>query len=720
MKQVLIHKGNAIIRDVPAPQVGPGEVLVKVHTSCLSVGTEMSGIRQSAVPLWKKALKQPEKVAATLKLASSMGLQRTLSLLEEKREAAYPTGYSATGIVVNVGADIHDIAIGDRVACAGAQCAHHAEFIRVPRNLCASLPESLSWESASTVTLGAIALQGIRRAEPTLGENFAVIGLGILGQLTVQLLKANGCRTIGIDIDSERIALALSLGMDLGLNPNEGDNIEQVQRVTDGLGVDGVIITAATPSDAVVSTAFKLCRKKGRVVLVGDVGLHLNRADFYVKEIDFLISSSYGPGRYDHRYEEQGLDYPVAYVRWTENRNMNEYLRLLAEKRIQVDRLISARYPISEASKAYASLNDAAIKPMMVLLTYPEDSKPIHTVHLKPAAKPTQGKIRVAVLGAGAFARSAHLPNLQSMSERFIIQAIVTRTGHNATAAAKQFGASYCSTDFDEVLSDPDVDAVIIATRHHQHGSMALAALQAGKHVLVEKPLALTIEELIALDEFINATNDKPKPILLTGYNRRFSPYARRMAELLQGRSAPFIVNYRMNAGYIPLDNWVHGPEGGGRNLGEACHIYDLFTYLTNAEVISVTAQSIMPKSHHYGRHDNFIATMTFNDGSVASLTYTALGAKDFPKETADLYVDGKLMVLSDYKSLEVHGIKGKSLKTSAQEKGLREELISFADAINNGSWPIPWWQQLQSAKIALLVEEQIAMMRDETRAVSK
>jgi predicted dehydrogenase/threonine dehydrogenase-like Zn-dependent dehydrogenase len=709
MKQVLISKGKAIVSEVPAPSVGSGEVLVRVHTSCLSVGTEMSGVRSSAVPLWKKALKQPEKVASTLKLVSTMGFSRTWSLLEEKIDAAHPTGYSATGTVIAVGTDIHDLVIGDRVACAGAQCAHHAEFIRVPRNLCVNLPETLSWENASTVTLGAIAMQGVRRTQPTLGETFVIIGLGILGQLTAQLLKANGCRTIGIDVDRERIALALSLGMDMGLCPDDGDSIDQVARLTDGLGADGVIITAATSSDAVVSTAFKVCRKKGRVVLVGDVGLNLNRADFYVKEIDFLISSSYGPGRYDHRYEEQGLDYPVAYVRWTENRNMGEYLRLLAEKRIQVEQLISARYPIAEATQAYASLTEAAVKPMMVLLTYPaNEEKPAHTIRLKPAVAYMAGKIRIAVLGAGAFARSAHLPNLKSMSDRFTLQAVATRTGHSAAAVAKQFGASYCTTDFEEVLGDPDVDAVIIATRHQQHGAMALAALQAGKHVLVEKPLALTGAELAALDEFITSNTDKPLPVLLTGYNRRFSPYAKRMAELLEKRGAPFMLNYRMNAGYIPLDNWVHGAEGGGRNLGEACHIYDLFTFFANAEVAEVSAHSIIPKSHHYGRNDNFIATITFNDGSVASLTYTALGFKECPKEIADLYVDGKLLALSDYKSLEAHGLKGKSLKTSMQEKGLREELVAFADAINGADWPIPWWQQLQSARIGLMVEKQI------------
>jgi predicted dehydrogenase len=342
----------------------------------------------------------------------------------------------------------------------------------------------------------------------------------------------------------------------------------------------------------------------------------------------------------------------------------------------------------------------------MVLLTYSDrHAEPDRTLKLNPKTNVKPGRIRVAVLGAGGFARSAHLPNLQALSDRLVLRAVVTRTGHHAAAVAKQFGAAYASTDYEKVLADPEVDAVIIATRHHLHGAMALAALQAGKHVLVEKPLALTGDELDALDSFLTADENKSLQVLLTGYNRRFSPYARRMAELLQGRSGPFMLNYRMNAGYIPLDHWVHGPEGGGRNLGEACHIYDLFTFLADAEVTEISAYAIAPRSQHYGRTDNFVATLRFADGSVATLTYTALGNKDYPKEMADLYTDGKLAVLEDYKRLDVHGVKGKSLKTQLQEKGLTEELIAFADAINGGQWPIPWWQQRQSAGVALEVE---------------
>ncbi len=705
MKQVLIHKGGAIVSDVPAPRIDAGEILVKVNTSCLSVGTEMSGVRSSATPIWKKVLADPQKIVTTIQTVKSLGVNRVWSLIEQKKGAAHPTGYSAAGIVVEVGANITDIFPGDRVACAGAQYAYHAEYIKVPRNLCTPIPNEVNWKEASCVTLGAIALQGLRRATPTLGETFVVIGLGILGQLTVQLLKANGCKVIGIDLDEKRITLAKSLGMDMGFTGSSA--IDDVARLTDGFGADGVIITAATSSDAVVSSAFRMCRKKGRVVLVGDVGLNLNRADFYSKEIDFFISSSYGPGRYDNRYEEQGLDYPLPFVRWTENRNMSEFLQQVGRKTVKIEPLITSCFPVEEATQAYASLSNENEKPLMVLLTYDNNEfVPKFSVKLNEQPASTKGKIKVAVIGAGGFARSAHLPNLRSLSNRFSIHTIVTRSGHIAADIAKQFGAMNASTDYETVLADPEINAVIIATRHHLHGAMALDALRAGKHVLVEKPLALTESEIAQLDNYIR--NTPQTPILFTGYNRRFSPYAVRMADILSKRTNPFIINYRMNAGYIPLDNWVHGIEGGGRNIGEACHIYDLFTFFANEEVINISAKSIIPQTGYYGKNDNFVATMNFKDGSVATLTYSAAGSKHYPKEIAEMYVDGKSVVMTDYKQLDIFGEGTKSFKNAIADKGLRQELIAFADAINQGEWKMPWWQQLQSARIALEVEAQI------------
>ena len=451
-----------------------------------------------------------------------------------------------------------------------------------------------------------------------------------------------------------------------------------------------------------------MCRKKGRVVLVGDVGLNLNRADFYVKEIDFLISTSYGPGRYDQRYEEQGLDYPIGYVCWTENRKMAEYLRLIAAGCVQIAPMVAARYPISAAEAAYAAISGSE-KPLVILLTYPGQAAPRgRLVTLTAAPRTNTGQIRIAVVGAGSFARSAHLPNLRALSEHFSLRAVVNRTGHTAKAVGQQFGADYVSTDTKEVFADSKVDAVLIATRHHLHGSLVLAALRAGKHVLVEKPLTLSMSELQALEDFYKAEVGTTKPLLLTGYNRRFSPHALRLKTIVANRAAPFIFNYRMNAGYIHSEHWVHGTEGGGRNLGEACHIYDVFTFLADAEVVAVSAHAIKSTTAHYGRNDNFVATVSFADGSVATLTYTALGHKNYPKETAELYVDGKVAVLDDYKTLTVHGANHQSLKTRPQDKGLMAELQSFAAGIQSGEWPIPLWQQVQVSRLAFIVEEQI------------
>lgn len=707
MKQVLIKKGQAIVEEVPAPLVESQTLLVQVSHSCISTGTEMSGLKTSSTPLWKKAIQNPEKLVKVMDMARTQGMARTASMVQGKLESGEPTGYSAAGTVLAVGSGIEDIQVGDRVACAGAQCAHHAEIIRVPRNLSVPIPAELGFATASTVTLGAIALQGVRRAQPTLGETFTVIGLGVLGQLTVQLLQANGCRVIGIDLDRKRIHLAQQLGMVIGIHPEDCNPIEQVARYTEGMGTDGVIITAATPSDEVISTAFQMCRKKGRVVLVGDVGLHLNRADFYQKELDFFISTSYGPGRYDRRYEERGLDYPLPYIRWTENRNMAEYLRLVALGKIKVEPLISATFPVEQATTAYETIRISEDKPLIVLLSYPEvqSATPARVIPNQLAIAARSGQIRVALVGAGNFAKGMHLPNLQALSEYYHLQAVVSRTGHNATAATRQFSANYATTDYQQVLADPEVDAVIITTRHNLHGSMVLAALKAGKHVLVEKPLALTEQELAHIKAFYQQ-GDRPLPLLLTGFNRRFSVYARQIYNLCQNRSNSMILNYRMNAGYIPLDSWVHGEEGGGRNRGEACHIYDLFTYLTNSKVVQVHAQSIIPTTGHYSRTDNFVVTLTFEDGSVATLTYTALGSKDYPKEQLEVFVDGKVIVLDDYKALRIIGANSKGIENKIADKGQKDELIAFAQAIQQGGeWPIPLWQQIQATEISFKVD---------------
>jgi predicted dehydrogenase/NADPH:quinone reductase-like Zn-dependent oxidoreductase len=709
MKQVLIRRGEAVADDVPAPALEAGTALVAVHRSCISAGTELSGLKRSGLPMWQLAARYPEQVKKVVQTVKTMGVSRTWTVVHGQLAAGMPAGYSAAGIVVQAGPGLEGIRPGDRVACAGFQCANHAEVIRVPQNLMTVVPDGVSFEEASTVALGAVAMQGVRRAQPTLGETFVVIGLGVLGQLTAQLLRANGCRVIGVDLDLKRLAFARALGMEASIGLDDGPDVDQVARLTNGHGADGVIITAATSSDEVVSSAFGMCRRKGRVVLVGDVGLNLNRGDMYAKELDFFISCSYGPGRYDGQYEEGGVDYPLAYVRWTENRNMSEYLRLIEQGRVQVKPLISATYAVDQVNEAYAALQSPN-RPLLVLLSYSSaqtSQSGMSTVVKNPKPLPARpGAVRLALIGAGGFAKGMHLPNLQALSNLCHLRAVVSRSGHNASATARRWGATYCGTDYHEVLKDSEVDAVIIATRHNLHASMALDALRAGKHVLLEKPLALTRDELTSLSQFYGQAGSNATPLLLTGFNRRFSPHVTRIKEWIASRSNPMIITYRMNAGYLPLEHWCHGPEGGGRNLGEACHIYDLFTFLTGARVADINVSALVPATGHYKRQDNFTASMTFADGSVATLTYTALGAKDYAKERMEIFVDGKVIALDDYQSLTVSGASRKPLKTRLPEKGQKQELEAFARAIQQGGpSPIALWEQEQATSIALDID---------------
>ncbi len=718
MKQVLLGQGGVRLEDVPAPLVEPGTVLVRVGHSCISVGTEMSGVRESNLPLWKRALRRPAQVKRLMEVVATEGVTRARALVEARLSALRPTGYSASGTVIEVGEGIEDIAPGDVVACAGAQCAHHAEIIRVPRNLVVPVPEGLAGEAAATVTLGAIALQGVRRAQPTLGETFVVIGLGLLGQLTQQILQANGCQVIGIDLDRRRIDKARAAGLAVGIHSDDGDAVEQAQRLTGGVGADGVILTASTPSSEPVSQAFRMCRRKARVVVVGDIGLALDRADIYAKELDLLISTSYGPGRYDRRYEEAGLDYPLAYVRWTENRNMDAYLRLLAGGRLHLDGLIEQIYPLGEVQQAYAALGDEDERPLAVLLSYPAGAVAPERRVANPAARAgRQGALKVALVGPGGFAMSTYVPILQGAPDIFTIHAVIARQGHSATSSARQLAAAYAATDLGEALADAEVDAVMIATRHDLHGPMVLRALEAGKHVMVEKPLCLTQAELDVIAAFY-AGRGPDAPLLMTGFNRRFSPFAEAAAGVLAGRSNPMMIDYRVNAGYIPRDNWVHGPEGGGRNRGEACHFYDFFTFLTGSRVEKITAQAIRPASTHYAADDNFAATLTFADGSVATLAYTALGAREHPKERVEIYADGKVLTIDDYCRFAVAGARHRGIQLKHADKGHRAELLAFAHAVRQGGdWPIPLWQQVQATEIAISVDAQISCHSQETGA---
>lgn len=710
MKQLLVRKGQVLVSDVPAPSVGARNLLVRVEHSCVSVGTEVSGIKMSSLPLWKRALKQPHHAKRVLQMIRDQGAKRVIGRITGMLNAGTPTGYSAAGVVVAVGDLVNGFAVGDRVACAGAGIANHAELIDVPVNLAAPIPAGVDTADACTVTLGAIAMQGVRRAAPTLGETFVVVGLGILGQITAQLLRANGCRVIGADLDPERVALAQSLGMNFALGRDDADQATRVRQLTGGHGADGVIITAAaTENHEIIASAMRCCRRKGRVVVVGDIGLNLQRHEFYAKELDVLISCSYGPGRYDPTYEEEGQDYPLAYVRWTENRNMEEYLNLLASGHVKLAPMKPEVFSIDDAPAAYAALQGGGRKPMVVVLAYPRsDATLARTVRLTTAETARKsGRIGVACVGAGGFAQMMHLPNLLKQRDTYEIRAICSRTGANALAAAKQFGAAVATTDFDEVLRDPAVDLVLICTRHNLHADLTLRALRAGKHVLCEKPLALTTAEINAIEQFY-AESGGAKPVLMIGFNRRWSPAFAAMQRLLAGRSAPLLAHYTMNAGAIPLNHWVHGPEGGGRNVGEACHIYDLFHALAGSACVAIDATGIPAQGQQWARNDNFSATLKFADGSVCTLLYTAMGSKDYPKERLQVFSEGRVVVLDDYKSVQAFGTKGRGWSSATQDKGQEAELAALAKMIREGMPSGFLAEQFAISRVTLAIEEQL------------
>ena len=709
MKQVLIRNGEVEIADVPAPQVGVRSILVRVCHSCISVGTEVAGVKHSVNPVYKRLLQKPENLKRAFQFLHDEGIARGWKLALGKLDPSQATGYSAAGEIIEIGSDVATFKVGDAVACAGAGVANHAEVIDVPVNLAVKIPQNLSMRLASTVTLGAIALQGIRRCKPTLGETIVVFGLGIIGQITAQLLLANGCRVIGTDIDSDRITSALNQGLTCSVDPNSENVLERIRILTAGFGADAAIITASTASHEVVSQAMNVCRKKGRVVVVGNVGLNLNRRDFYAKELDFLISCSYGPGRYDPTYEEGGQDYPLPYVRWTENRNMEAYLDLLASAKINLDNLPTQIYEVEEANNAFRALCAPEGKRLLVFLEYPNRhsvGSPVRKVVLRaPCGK--ADRVRVALIGAGSFAKGVHLPNLAKLRDFYELRAVVSRTGTSAVNTARRFEAGYATTEVQQVLEDKEVDLVIICTRHHLHAQMALQALRAGKHVLVEKPLCLKRDELREIETFFSG--DGRQQVLLTGFNRRFSPPVDLALHWLGERTGPLILNYRMNAGFIPLDHWVHSEEGGGRNLGEACHIYDLFNAFTSSKPKSVHAASVRAASTQWNQKDNFVATVGYADGSVCTLTYTAFGPKSYPKERTELFFDGKVISIDNFQSIKIDGAAGARWHSASPQKGQLEELQALARCLRSGGeWPIPLDQQTAAMQICFEVEEQL------------
>lgn len=704
MIQALIKKGKVIGERIPTPKVNPGNVLIQVVNSCISAGTELTSVANTKKSLITRALEQPEQVKAVFDFAKNNGIEKTIEKIKGQIDIGKPTGYSIAGIVIAVGEDVKEFEIGDRVAAAGAGLANHAAFVDIPENLVMKMPNDMSFELASTVTLGGIAMQGVRRCELQLGETCVIVGAGILGLLALQMLKLSGVRTIVTDLDSKRLNLAKILGADIILNPTQDDAFKIVENFTGGYGADCVLFTAATSSSEPLSQCFKMCKRKGRVVLVGVVGMDIKREDMYAKELDFLISTSYGPGRYDKNYEEKGLNYPFAYVRWTENRNMTEYLRLVHEGLIDVSSLISATYAIEEVEKAFEALQQPE-KPIIVLLSYDQkntdDQKNEFKISIKKSER-TNGVVNIALIGAGAFATGMHLPNLKSLSSKYKLKAVMNRTGSKGKAVAEQFGADYATTNFEDILQDKDIDLVLIATRHDSHAAMTLQALKAGKHVFVEKPLAINQELLDEIKKFY-LENPKDAPILFVGYNRRFSNILQEIKKHTSQRINPLFVHYRMNAGYLPKDHWVH--EDGGRIIGECCHIIDVMNFLTESRIKSISTECLSPTNEKYSSTDNKQILLKYEDGSVCSIHYFAVGNKEIPKEFLEVHFDEKTITMEDYKKLKGYGIKLKDCDSSIPQKGQLEELSFLYESIQKkNSFPIALWDLFQTAEISFLI----------------
>ncbi len=707
VKQVFLQDGRAVIEEVAVPKIDNKSVLVEVRCSSISSGTEASGMVSTGVPLYKRALKQPENVKLAFRMIKERGLTHTVRTVRGQLAAGHPTGYSAAGTVVEVGSLVNGFGKGDRVACAGAGIANHAEFIKVPVNLAVKVPDEVSDEQAATVTLGSIALQGVRRAELTLGETVLVVGLGFLGQLTCQFIRASGCNVIAVDPEPNRVDLAKEMGADHAFTDH--DYRWTVAKITSSVGVDAAIITAASSSNELISMAMQASRRKGRVVVVGDVGLHLRREDFYAKELDFRISTSYGPGRYDPWYEYEGQDYPYAYVRWTENRNMSAYLRMIADGIINLDLLLEDPMPLEKAPELYEMLRQGNLGKLQKSFSYPTASRTLHTERILAPRPPKLGKrIEVALVGAGAFAQAIHLPNLAKMKGHYNLRRIVSRSGSTALTASRLYNVEFAGCDYLEAIRDRGVDLIFITTRHNLHGSQVLQALEAGKHVFVEKPLCLLPEELNEIEKFYQS--DGSKPILFTGFNRRFSPPIRKLLSAIVDRTSPLMINYRMNVGFLSSEHWVHGLEGGGRNIGEACHIYDLFFYLTGARVADFSVQSIRSDGNYWRRNDNFSVSIQYTDGSVCSLIYTALGDTDtrLSKEQMDVFVDGKIYHLDDYKLL-IEGPDKILWQNSVAKKGHEEELMNLSTCLNQGGdWPISLDTQISTTRLSFDIEDRI------------
>ena len=720
MKQILqsFKTGEMWLAEVPAPLCRAKGVVVRTVASFVSAGTERMLASFAKKSLIGKALQMPDQVKKVIRKMKTEGVFATLEKVQAKLDQPIPLGYSCAGVVVEAGTQAGGLAVGDRVACGGAGFANHAEFNYVPRNLVVKLPDGVSFEDASCATVGSIALQGVRQCEVHLGESVAVIGLGLLGQLAVQMLRASGCRVIGFDPNKSRCELAMDEGSgaralpDLGIRCVSENLVGEAMSFTGGHGADAVLITAATPSNEPVTVAAEICRQKGRVVATGLVGMDIPRDQYYKKEIDFRLSCSYGPGRYDPVYEDAGVDYPYGYVRWTEQRNMQAFVELVAGGKLAPGRLVTHRYQFDDALDAYQVLLGVKKEPYLgIVLEYGEDLaakdakverrvdfEPRNTLNTRKEGE--LGSVGVGFIGCGNFAKAVLLPTLKK-TKGVALRGICTASGMSCGVTGKKEGFAFAATDQAEVLKDEGTALVVVTTRHDLHAAQIAAALEAGKYVFCEKPLCINegqLEEILAAKDAKNTEGQDVAALrdfshVMIGFNRRFSPHAKMLKEYFAKRTLPLVLQYRVNAGSIPRDIWIQDPQvGGGRMVGEGCHFIDFMRFVVGAPIVKVQAMCIQTANASETPEDSESVNLQFADGSVGVLTYLALGDTTLPKERCEILGEGSTAVMENFCTTVCSGRLGKRKLKGRQQKGFAEEVQAMVDAVKaGGPAPIPF-----------------------------
>ena len=699
MKQLLqdLRAQKPHLAEVPIPTPGPGFVLVRNAASLVSAGTERALVEFAGRSLVGKARSRPDLMRQFIAKAEREGILSTTQAALGRLNDAIPLGYSSAGTIEELGGGVPGFRVGQRVACAGGGYAVHAEYVPVPMNLVAELPKSVGFESAAFATLGAIALHGFRLSGARLGENVGVIGLGLLGQLAASIARAAGCNVLGIDLDKSRMELAHTRGVRAVVR-SQAESTAAAQ--TRGHGMDSVLVCADTQSNDPIELAGEIARDRGMVVVIGAVGMQVPRRSYYGKELSLVVSRSYGPGRYDTNYEEKGRDYPIAYIRWTEGRNLQAFVDLLGSGAVEVGSLISHRFSVEKAGQAYELIRGRQSS-LGVLITYPDTAGKISvgkTIQFSTAKPVAKGKIRLGVLGAGNYARHTLLPTLKGLKGLELV-GIASASGRQAAELGKRYGFRYATSDAKRILNDRNVNTVAVLTRHHLHGKQTVAALKAGKHVFSEKPLALIDKEINSIERALATKN---APMLAIGFNRRFAPLSRQLVKFLEPRTHPVAAHYRVNAGSLPLEHWLHDPQvGGGRLVGEGCHFIDYLVFLAGSKPVSVTAQALPDEGQF--RQDNVQVTFRFANGSLGTLTYLANGDRALPKERLEVFSGGKTAVLDDFRSLDLsEGGRTKGLRMS-QDKGHREIWRAFITASQKGgNPPIPYAELFSGARATL------------------